>query len=214
MKVNIYKQFFRVYIYLYLRKKLMVDLEIKEIKNVINKCYNNSKSLLDDADYLFEDNRIARACSIYILGIEEIQKTYILFRILFEKETNKSFTKEEKAYYSNFFSSHTLKIKAAAIQNLNYNDFAERHNLKKVKTSKDIRNDFSNPKQKDIFKQHGFYVSLVHKKFKEPEELVEIDKCKELQNEAKLYLTILTGFKDDFSFNPTFFIEKYRRDNI
>ena len=65
----------------------------------------------------------------YVLCIEEIQKTYLLFRILIEKETNKVFTKEEKDYYSKFFSRHTLKIKAAGIQGSSYNDFAERHSL-------------------------------------------------------------------------------------
>jgi AbiV family abortive infection protein len=192
----------------------MVDLDKEEIKKGINKCYNNSKSLLDDADYLFEGNRIARAYAIYILCIEEIQKTFILFRILLEKEINKNFTKEEKEYYSKFFSSHTFKIKASAMLNSNYNDFADRHSLKKVKTSKEIRNDFLNPRQKDTFKQQGFYVSLVHKKFKEPEELVKVEKCKNIQNEAKLNLSQLSDFKKMFFSNPDFFIKKYMNNDF
>ncbi|MGK0412605.1 MAG: AbiV family abortive infection protein [Polaribacter sp.] len=158
----------------------MVHLDKEEIKTGIHKCFNNSKSLLDDADYLFDGNRIARAYAIYVLCIEEIQKANILFRILLEKETNKNFTKEDKEYYSKFFSSHTLKIKGAAAQSLDYNDFAEKYNLNKVKTAKEIRNEFYNPKQKDISKQNGFYVSLVHKKFEEPKDLIKIENCKKV----------------------------------
>ena len=45
----------------------MVNLEIEEIKNGINKCFNNSKSLLGDADYLYEGKRVARSFAIYVL---------------------------------------------------------------------------------------------------------------------------------------------------
>jgi|TARA_B110000240_G_C13445046_1_gene429924 AbiV family abortive infection protein len=192
----------------------MVNLEIEELKNGVLKCFSNSKSLLSDADYLFEDNRFARAYSIYILCIEEVQKTFMLFRILLEKESDKKNTKKENEYYSKFFSSHTLKIKAAAAQGGYYNDFAEKHSLKKVKTSKEIRNEFDNPKQKDIFKQQGFYVDLVHKKFKEPGEMINIEKCNKIQNEAKLSLSHLNGWQSMFFSNPNFFIRKYITDDF
>ena len=60
-------------------------------------------------------NQIARSYAIFVLRIEEIQKINVLFRIFMEKENNKKFTKEDKVYYSKFFLSHTLKIKAAAV---------------------------------------------------------------------------------------------------
>ena len=93
----------------------MIDLDKEKIRNEINKCYGNSKSLLQDADYLFDDNQIARSYAIFVLRIEEIQKINVLFRIFMEKENNKKFTKEDKVYYSKFFLSHTLKIKAVAV---------------------------------------------------------------------------------------------------
>ena len=192
----------------------MVNLEIEEIKNGINKCFNNSKSLLGDADYLYEGKRVARSFAIYVLCMEEIQKTYLLFRILIEKETNKVFTKEEKDYYSKFFSRHTLKIKAAGIQSSSYNDFAERHSLIKIKKSNEINNEISNSKQKDILKQQGFYTDLVHNKFKEPSEMIKIEKCNSIQAEAKLSLFQLTGFKVSYFNCPAVYIDKFKKDNF
>jgi AbiV family abortive infection protein len=192
----------------------MVDLDKEEIKNGINKCYNNSKSLLDDADYLFDGNRIARSYSIFVLCIEEIQKTYVLFRILLEKENNKKFTKEDKEYYSNFFSSHTLKIKAAAVQSSNYNEFAEKYNLHKLKSTKEIKNEFYNPKQKDISKQYGFYVSLVHKKFEEPRDLIKTENCKKIQQEAKLSYAQLRSLKNMYFTSSDVFIRKFSNEDF
>lgn len=192
----------------------MTDLDKEEIKNGIIKCFNNSKSLLDDADYLFEGNRIARAYSIYILCIEEIQKTYLLFRILLEKENQKTFSEEEKIYYKTFFTSHTLKIKSSAFQNSSYNDFASKYNLTQNRTSKEINSDFLNPKQKDILKQQGFYTDLVHKKFKEPLEMIKIEKCRDIQADAKLSLSQLTGLKRMYFTSPDVFIDKYKKDNL
>jgi AbiV family abortive infection protein len=192
----------------------MVDLDKEEIKNGINKCYSNSKSLLDDADYLFDGNRIARSYAIFVLCIEEIQKTKVLFRILLEKENNKKFTKEDKEYYSNFFSSHTLKIKAAAVQSSNYNEFAEKYNLNKLKSTKEIKNEFYNPKQKDISKQYGFYVSLVHKKFKEPRDLIKIENCEKIQQEAKLSFAQLRSFKNMYFTSPDVFIGKFSNEDF
>ncbi len=192
----------------------MVDLDKEEIKNGINKCYNNSKSLLDDADYLFDGNRIARSYSIFVLCIEEIQKTYVLFRILLEKENNKKFTKEDKEYYSKFFSSHTLKIKAAAVQSSNYNEFAEKYNLHKLKSTKEIKNEFYNPKQKDISKQYGFYVSLVHKKFEEPRDLIKTENCKKIQQEAKLSYAQLRSLKNMYFTSSDVFIRKFSNEDF
>lgn len=188
----------------------MINLEKEEIKNGFVKCLNNSKSLLDDADFLFEGNRIPRAYAIYVLCIEEVQKAYIIFRILMEKENNKVFTKNEKDYYSNFFSSHTLKIKAAANLSIDYNYFAEKHNLKKVKKNKENKNDFFNPKQKDISKQQGFYVDVVHRKFKEPLEMIKIEKCIDIQSEAKLSVAQLITLKRMYFTCPDVFIDKFK----
>lgn len=192
----------------------MVHLDIEEIKNGIIKCFNNSKSLLDDADYLFDGNRIARAFSLYILCIEETQKTYLLFRILLEKETSNFFSKEEEKYYNSFFTSHTLKIKSSSMHSSSYANFAEKHNLKQVKSSIEIRNDFFNPKQRDILKQQGFYTDLVHKKFKEPLEMIKIQKCINIQAEAKLNLSQLTGLKNMYFTCPEVFIDKFKEDDI
>jgi hypothetical protein len=45
--------------------------------------------------------------------------------------------------------------------------------LKKLKSTKEIENEFYNPRQKDISKQYGFYVSLVHEKFVELRDLIK-----------------------------------------
>lgn len=188
----------------------MINLEKEEIKNGFVKCLNNSKSLLDDADFLFEGNRIPRAYAIYVLCTEEVQKAYLLFKILMDKENNKVFTKEDINYSKNFFSSHTLKIKAAASLSFNYNYFAEKHNLKKVKTLKQNKNDFFNPKQKDISKQQGFYVDLVHRKFKEPLKMITFEKCIDIQSEAKLSVAQLITLKRMYFTCPDVFIDKFK----
>jgi AbiV family abortive infection protein len=192
----------------------MVDLDKEEIKKGINKCYNNSKLLLDDADLLLINNRFARAYSLYILCIEEIQKTNILFRILLEKENNKKFTEEDKIYYLKFFSSHIYKIKAAAVQNSYYNDFAKKYDLTIVKTPKEIRNEFNNPKQKDILKQYGFYVSLVHKKFEEPKDMIQTENCEKVKKEAKLSFVQLRHLRDMYFTSPDVFIRKFSNEDF
>jgi len=170
----------------------MVNLENQELKNGVLKCFNNSKLLLSDADYLFEDNRFARAYSIYILCIEEIQKVDVLFKIFLEKEVNKQFSKEEKDHYNKFFSSHISKIRTSAIKDSFIDELFEKYKLNKYKTKKQINNQITNPKQIDTFKQHGLYTHLINKKkFKEPSELISIEKCINIQNEAKWKIEFL-----------------------
>ena len=170
----------------------MVNLETEELKNGILKCFNNSKSLLSDADYLFDGNRFARAYSIYILCIEEIQKVDVLFRLVLEKETLKKFCKEESDYYNKFFSNHIYKLKSSAIKDSFIHELFEKYKLKQYKTKKQITNQIRNPKQIDIFKQHGLYTHLINKKkFKEPSELISLDKCRKIQEEARWKIEFL-----------------------
>jgi AbiV family abortive infection protein len=170
----------------------MVNLEIEELKNGLLKCFNNSKSLLSDADYLFKDNRFARAFAIYVLCIEEIQKVDVLFKLFLEKEASKQFTKEEKDNYNKFFSSHIFKIRSSAIKDLFIHVLFEKYKLKLYKTKKQINNQITNPKQIDTFKQHGLYTHLINKKkFKEPSELISIEKCRNIQEEARWKISLL-----------------------
>ena len=87
----------------------MVNLEIKELKNELLKCLNNSKSLLSDADYLFKDNRFARAYSIYRLSIEENQISNMLIYLIIEKSINKDFSIEDESFFKNIFTDHLFK---------------------------------------------------------------------------------------------------------
>ncbi|WP_158837677.1 AbiV family abortive infection protein [Polaribacter sp. L3A8] len=187
----------------------MVNLESEELKNGILKCFNNSKSLLSDADYLFEGNRFARAYSIYRLSIEENQKSHKLINLIIEKSLNKDFSKEEKTEYNKFFTDHLMKIRASAIENYTFFDFFEKYNLKQVKTKEQISNEILNPKQIDLFKQYGFYTHLINKKFKQPSDFISKNKCQKIQSEAQLSLSKSRTFIDMFLTFPEVFIRKF-----
>ena len=187
----------------------MVDLEIEELKNGLLKCFNNSKSLLNDADYLFEDKRFARAYSIYRLSIEENQKSNMLIRLIIEKMINKDFNKEEKTYYNKFFTNHLLKIKASAIEEYTFIDFFNKYNLKLDKNIEQIFNQRSNPRQIDILKQYGFYTHLINKKFKKPSDFISNEKCQKIQQESKLSLSKSRTFIEMFLTSPDVFIRKF-----
>lgn len=186
----------------------MINLEIKELKNGLLKCLSNSKSLLSDADYLFEDNRFARAYSIYRLSIEENQKSNMLIRLIIEKMINKDFSKEEKIYYNRFFTDHLFKIKASGIEEYIFIDFFNKYSLKIDKTKEQILNQISNPRQIDILKQYGFYTHLINKKFKEPSDFISKEKCYKIQQESKLSLSKSRTFVEMFLTSPEVFIRK------
>tara|TARA_R110002050_G_C8807459_1_gene503358 strand:+ start:224 stop:814 length:591 start_codon:yes stop_codon:yes gene_type:complete len=186
----------------------MVNLEIKELKNELLKCLNNSKSLLSDADYLFKDNRFARAYSIYRLSIEENQISNMLIYLIIEKSINKDFSIEDESFFKNIFTDHLLKIKFSLIEDCVFFDFFEKYSIKQHKIKKQILSQISNPRQLDIFKQYGLYAHLINNKIRLPSNFISKNKCYKIQQESKLSLSKSRTFVEMFLTSPEVFIRK------
>ena len=187
----------------------MERLNIEEIYNGIRKCFANATDLIADADYLFNDNRFARAYSLYQLGTEETAKIKLLIHLAAEKLSNNEINKKDAEHYNNLFKNHIGKIRYAIASDVNYYNFADKIGLPQLRDPQQIKNELENLKQMDIYKQDGFYVSLSHKKFREPSAIITKEKCSELSILVKHRLSTTKGTMDLFFDNNEFFIRRW-----
>ena len=189
----------------------MIDLSIDEIYIGIKKCHENSSELIDDGNYLYNDKRYSRAYSIFQLATEESAKIKILIRLALDKLAGKSLTKDDRKPYNKIFTDHIAKNRYAVSTDLEYYKLSQKINLPIVRDPNKIINEINNPKQLDIFKQNGLYVSLMHNKFKKPSEIINKAKCTELQDVVTQRFKMIESTMNHFLSHTDFMVEKWRQ---
>jgi AbiV family abortive infection protein len=169
----------------------MIDIE--EIFYGIKKALSNSIELVDDAEYLLQNNRLARAYSLFQLGIEEIGKVSMLYRFIIDYLTGE--TNDFKKIHKKL-TDHKAKDIETVLYDLVILSYA-------LDKDQYIDNEFFNMIKYEIqnielinnYKNYSLYTSLIDNKFKAPKELITEDLVLSIrwraQNRLALVKTII-----------------------
>ena len=160
---------------------------------------------------LFKDKRYSRAYSIFQLATEESAKIKVLIRLALDKLSGKLLTEDDKKLYNKIFTNHVAKNRYAVSTDLEYFKLSQRINLPIARDIKTIVNEINNPKQLDIFKQNGFYVSISHNKFKKPSEIIDKHKCSELKDVVTYRFKFIELTMKYFFTHTDFMVEKWKQ---
>ena len=149
----------------------------------IDKTLKNAKALLDDANFLLENKRYARAYTLYQLSIEEGGKCLILYNSILSyfqgEEINEESLKKSVYYSHTIKTKESIKLELAAIL-LFKNSGHEIGTL-----LKNIGKERESVKSRNNKKNESLYVELIDGVFFSPLESISID---DVENIADLAL--------------------------
>lgn len=173
--------------------------EIDKIYIGIKKSLNNSLSLIDDADYLFNNDRFSRAYTLYQLGIEEIGKTSIMYRALLsvlvgENVDFKTAIKRIKSHKEKEAESllYDFWILIHAMQNDNIFN-------KDYFTA--IAWELYNPEIINNYKNFSLYTSEIDNCFYEPKEIINKGIVDDIKFRAKTRMDLVKTIIDTYLLN-------------
>lgn len=196
----------------------MNDLEIEAIEVGMVKCCNQATQLYHDAELLFENKRFTTAFSLYQLASEESSKIKILLLLAIEKRSGIILMDEARGkYFEKLFYSHKEKTKLGTITDQNLNELFERLDLPKFRDGNQIIEELKNPKQLDLLKQDGIYVSLKKGNFTSPSEIIHEKECRELREIVFSRHSSQKGTMEEYLQYKDFFVNRFiedKRQNI
>jgi AbiV family abortive infection protein len=166
-----------------------------ELVRGIKLSLKNAESLIEDAEFLNNIGKLARAYTLFQLATEELGKTRLLVSLLFSvksgKEINYKKIKEE-------FLHHETKTKGSMIFEqvallllfAEQNDDASRNTIKMA--YQDLKNEMNNVKILNERKNLSLYVSVIDKKFILPDDYITQDMVDNLSFNANVRLKAST----------------------
>jgi len=166
---------------------------IEEIYNGINKSLLNSIELIDDAEYLFQNKRFARAYALFQLGIEEIGKVTMLFRLV------TTYILDGKEIDLNKMKDHKHKYKETFVYDL-FMLFALSHKNKTIDKSllDTLIYEIQNIDLINELKNFSLYTSLIDNKFKIPKDIISEKLVISIRYRAMIRLEVVKSFAGTF----------------
>ncbi|RKS01459.1 AbiV family abortive infection protein [Flavobacterium sp. 102] len=148
-----------------------MNLERKELFRAIEKCLLNAQELYDEAVILEEHKRYARAYTLFQICIEEVGKTSLIHKFLFDNNVETSTINK----FLKDFRDHKVKIKSSISYDKIFSVLIEKIEIdeKDLKASldKEILNQYENVSRNNDYKNFSLYTSFYKDDFRIPSEL-------------------------------------------
>ena len=156
----------------------------------IHKSLANASELIEEAEILAQNKKIARAYTLFQLSIEEVGKASLTFNFVLKGDIEN--TIEIREFNRNFYS-HTAKTKFSQGMDFMFALMSEN-----IPNTKKILENFMEQRDKvDISnenKNYSLYTSLIDNKFYKPSEIITEEQLSNIAFYAKLRLRIATPF--------------------
>ena len=159
----------------------------------IEKVFDNAKELIDEADFLFANDRYSRAYCLYQLASEEIGKGRLLFALIMNRKLGdkidyKSVDKEFYFHQAKSKSALFFEMVAYLVMYSTQKDKSadERRDL----FAKAVANvhDENNAEKLNRYKNDSLYVGLQNDKFVCPSELITQEMATNLRTDVLIRL--------------------------
>lgn len=163
-----------------------------EYIEAIKKSLTNAEELFEEAKLLRENNKLARAYTLFQISIEEIGKAAMTNTFLMNRDIKDG--KEVKEFLRNF-SNHTYKTNASMGIGFTYAIIQKNLVISKAILNKYI--EYSNKIDKaNINKNHSLYTSIIDNKFLMPSEIITEKQVIEIEEFACLKLRLAKPYFD------------------
>jgi AbiV family abortive infection protein len=167
-----------------------MNLTRTDLFEAIHKSLANARDLIEEAEILAQNKKIARAYTLFQLSIEEVGKASLTFNFVLKGNIENATEIKE---FDRSFCSHTSKTKLS--QGI---DFMFALMSEKTPTTKKLLENFIEQMDKvDISndnKNYSLYTSLIDNKFYKPSEIITEEQLSNIAFYAKLRLSIATPF--------------------
>ena len=158
----------------------------KEIEKGYQLVIENAKSLIDEANLLLANDYCARAYSLTQLATEEIGKSSILLRAIFEYYMG--VTIDFKYLKGLGFTKHQEKTKESLKPELIAIWLFEQSMKKKTDLRSGLVEDFNQIEELNDLKNNSLYVGVKDDRFFSPKEIITKEMARNLIEKAKLRL--------------------------
>lgn len=156
----------------------------------IRKSLANARELIDEAEILVQNKKIARAYTLFQLSIEEVGKAFLTFNFVLNGDIDNA---AEIREFDSAFINHKAKTKFS--QGL---DFMFALMSEKTPDTKKILENFMEQRDKvnisNNYKNYSLYTSLIDNKFYMPSEIITEQQLSDIAYYAKLRLSIANPF--------------------
>jgi AbiV family abortive infection protein len=143
----------------------------KELLIVVSKSISNSEDLISDADFLLEDNRLARAYTLYQLAIEEAGKAMDVYQSLLFGTYKES---EGQKMLKENFKSHLNKAGKARLISIFWavQLFKNNNKSKGEVILQSVFQEMMVAKEINDYKNYSLYTSFIDDTYKTPREII------------------------------------------
>lgn len=169
-------------------------IEIAEIYKGIKKALSNAIEMISDAEFLYQNNRLARSYSLFQLGIEEIGKVSMLYRFVIENLIGE--TNDFKRLYKKL-TDYKAKDKESVLYDLFILSYAfEKEQYVDNELFNIIKYEYLNIDLINNYKNYSLYTSIIENKFKTPKELITKELVENIKWRAQNRLDLIKAIID------------------
>jgi len=148
-----------------------MNFDEKELLIAVSKSISNSEDLISDADLLLDNNRLARAYTLYQLATEEAGKVMDIYSSLLlgtfkDSEGQKILTENFKSHIKKAGRSRSISI-FLAIQL-----FKNNNKSKGEEILKSVLLEMGAAKEINEYKNYSLYTSFIDDTYKTPHEII------------------------------------------
>lgn len=156
----------------------------------IHKSLANASELIEEAEILAHNKKIARAYTLFQLSIEEVGKASLTFNFVLKGNINNA---PEIRDFNKAFYSHTTKTKFSQGMDFMFALMSE-----KTPSTKKLLENFMEQRDKvnisNDYKNYSLYTSLIDSKFYMPSEIITEEQLSHIAYYAKLRLRVANPF--------------------